>query len=109
MCHQAQKGFCNIFVGIPQHQKGYLVSCYVVFGESFSSALAYTLKPYAEDMVMRTAVSYTPYATSSKEQTGNIITFAQFEEGGILSKTRNYMEIGKQYDDSSTIPPLISE
>ena len=25
MCHQAQKGFCSIFVVIPQHQKGYLV------------------------------------------------------------------------------------
>ena len=25
MCHQAQKGFHGIFVGIPQHQKGYLV------------------------------------------------------------------------------------
>ena len=25
MCHQAQKGFRGIFVGIPQHQKGYLV------------------------------------------------------------------------------------
>ena len=25
MCHQAQKGFCGIFVGIPQHQKR--VSC----------------------------------------------------------------------------------
>ena len=25
MRHQAQKGFCGIFVGIPQHQKGYLV------------------------------------------------------------------------------------
>ena len=25
MCHQAQKGFCSIFAGIPQHQKGYLV------------------------------------------------------------------------------------
>ena len=23
--HQAQKGFCGILVGIPQHQKGYLV------------------------------------------------------------------------------------
>ena len=21
MCHQAQKGFCGIFVGIPKHQK----------------------------------------------------------------------------------------
>ena len=25
MNHQAQKGFRGIFVGIPQHQKGYLV------------------------------------------------------------------------------------
>ena len=25
MRHQAQKGFCGIFVGIPEHQKGYLV------------------------------------------------------------------------------------
>ena len=23
ICHQAQKGFCVIYVGIPQHQKGY--------------------------------------------------------------------------------------
>ena len=30
-------------------------------------------------MVMRLAVTYTPYATSSKEQTGDVITFAQFE------------------------------
>ena len=45
MCHQAQKGFRGIFVGIPQHQKGYLVyvpstrkiiySYDVVFDESF--------------------------------------------------------------------------
>ena len=25
MCHQAQKGFRSIFVGIPEHQKGYIV------------------------------------------------------------------------------------
>ena len=25
MRHQAQKGFCGILIGIPQHQKGYLV------------------------------------------------------------------------------------
>ena len=25
MCHQAQKGFRGILVGIPEHQKGYLV------------------------------------------------------------------------------------
>ena len=53
----------------------------VVFDESFSSTLAYMSQPYAEDMAMRTAVSYILCATSSKEQTGDIITFAQFEEG----------------------------
>ena len=52
MPHQAQKGFCGIFVGIPEHQKGYLlyvpstrkvISSYdVVFDEIFSSALSYT-------------------------------------------------------------------
>ena len=52
MRHQAYKGFRGIFVGFPQHQKGYLlyvpstrkvISSYnVVFEESFSSALSYT-------------------------------------------------------------------
>ena len=51
MSHQAQKGFCFIFVGIPQHHKGYLVyipgtrniiSSYdVVFDECFYSTLVY--------------------------------------------------------------------
>ena len=72
MRHQAQKGFRGVFVGIPEHQKGYLVyvnftrniicSYDVVFGGSFSSALAYTSRPYSEAMVMRTSVTYTPYA-----------------------------------------------
>ena len=98
MCHQAKKGFHGIFVGIPQHQKGYLVyvpstrkiiSSYdVVFDEKHSSALAYTSQPYSEAMAMRLDVTYTPCATSSREQTGNIITFAQFEEGNIFTKTR---------------------
>ena len=89
--HQPQKGFRGIFVGIPEHQKGYLeyvpstrkiiYSYDFVFDESFSSALAYTSQPYSEAMPMRPEVTYTPYATSSKEQTGDIITFAQFEEG----------------------------
>ena len=79
MRHQAQKRFCSIFVGIPEHQKGYLVyvpstrklisSYNVVFDESVSSALSYTSRPYAEAMAMHPAVTYTPYATSSKEQT----------------------------------------
>ena len=76
MRHQVQKGFRGIFVGIPEHQKWYLVyvpstrkiiSSYdVVFDEFFSSALVYTPQPYSEAMAMRLAVMYTPYATSLK-------------------------------------------
>ena len=74
MCHPAQKLFRGIFVGIPEHQRGYLVyvpsirkiisSHDVVFNESFSSVLVYTSRPYSEAMTMRPAVTYTPYATS---------------------------------------------
>ena len=93
MCHQAQKGFRGIFVGIPEHQKRYItyipskrkvLSSYdVVFDESFSSTLSYTSRPYSEAMEMRPEVTYTLYATSSKEQTGDVITFTNFEEGNI--------------------------
>ena len=48
---------------------------------------------------MRPAVTYTPYATSSKEQTGDVITFAQFEEGNILTETRNDAESGDKSDN----------
>ena len=74
MRHQAQKGFRGIFVGIPEHQKGYIVyvpstrkiiSSYdVVFDEIFSSALSYTSQPYSEAMAMRSALTYTPHGTS---------------------------------------------
>ena len=112
MHHLAQNGFRGIFVGIPQHQKGYLVyvtstrkiiSSYdVVFDESFSSALSYTSQPYSEAIAMCPAVTYTSYATSSKEQTGNVITFAHFEEGNILTETRNDAE-GSDESDSESI------
>ena len=49
-------------------------------------------------MAMRPAVTYTPYATSQKEQTGDVITFAQFEEGNILTETRNNAESGDESD-----------
>ena len=52
-------------------------------------------------MVLRPAVMNTPYATSSKEQTGNVIMFAQFEEGNILTKTRNDTESGDESDNES--------
>ena len=41
---------------------------------------------------MRPTVTYTPYTTSSKEQTGDVITFAQFEEGNVISETGNDTE-----------------
>ena len=76
MSHQSQKGFCGIFVGIPQHQKVYLVyvpsarkiiSSYdVVFEEILSIALAYTPQTYSEAIAMRPALTYTPCVTSSR-------------------------------------------
>ena len=43
---------------------------------------------------MRPSVTYTPYATFSKEQTDDIFAFTQFEEGHLLSETRDDAEIG---------------
>ena len=116
MRHQAHKGFCGIFVGIPQHQKGYLVyvpstrkviSSYDgVFDESFSSALSYTSRPYSEAMAMCPTVMYTPYAMPSKEQTGGVITFTQLEEGNLLTETRKDTEIG---DESNSESIMMSE
>ena len=58
---------------------------------------------------MLPAVSYIPYAKSPKEKAGDIITFAQFEEEGLLSETRNDTGSGNKYDDDSTLATLISE
>ena len=60
-------------------------------------------------MAISLSVSYTPYVTSWKEQTGNIITFAQFEEGGLSYETRDDAENRDKSDDNSEMPPLISE
>ena len=38
-----------------------------------------------------------------------MITFAQFEEGVLLSETRNDTESGNEYEDDSTHAKLISE
>ena len=73
----------------------------VVFDESFSSVLSYTSWPYSEAMAKRPAITYTPYATSSKEQTGDVITFAQFEEGNLWTKTCNDTESGDESDSES--------
>ena len=52
-------------------------------------------------MVLRPAVTYTSYDASLKEQTCNVITFAQFEGGNILTKTCNNVESGEKSDNKS--------
>ena len=52
-------------------------------------------------MVIHPEVTYTLYATSSKEKTGDVITFAQFEEGNILTETHNDAECGDKSDNES--------
>ena len=54
-------------------------------------------------------MSYTTYAISSEEQTVDIITFTQFEEGNLLSETFDDAKSGDKFYDDSIMPPLISE
>ena len=60
-------------------------------------------RPYSEAMAMRPSVTYNPYATSSKEKTGNVTTFTQLEEGNILTETRNNSESGEESDNESNM------
>ena len=48
---------------------------------------------------MSPAVTYTSYAMSLKEQTGDVITSTPFEEWNILTETRNDAESGDKYDN----------
>ena len=48
--------------------------------------------PYSEALTIWTVVLYIPYATSSHEQTDEIITFAHFEEGNLVENKRNIEE-----------------
>ena len=83
---------------VPSTRK--IISSYdVVFDESFSSVIAYMSRLYSEAMVMRPAVTYTLYVTSSREKTGDVITFAHFEEGNILTETCNNAEGGDKSDN----------
>ena len=92
MHHESQKYFRGVFILIPKHQKGYLnyvpsswkiVSSHdILFDEIFLSVLAYTSLLYSEALDMWPEVLYILYSTSYHEETGDIITFSQFEEGG---------------------------
>ena len=66
-------------------------------------------QPYIQAMAMRPAISYIPYATSSKGKTGDKTTFTQFEEGSLLLEYRNDTESGKLFDNNSTLLPVISK
>ena len=57
--------------------------------------LAYTPQPYSEVMSVPPSVIYTPCDTYSREKTGNIIMFAQFEEGNLLSENCDDAESGE--------------
>ena len=81
----------------------------IFLNDSFSSTLVYTPQPHAGAMAMQLAVLCIAYATSSKEKTGDIITFTQFEEGNLLSVTCNDTKSRNKYDDDSTIAPLITK
>ena len=60
-------------------------------------------------MAISPSLTYTPCAKCLRKQTSNIITFTQFEEGGLLSETSDDAEIGDKSDDDSIMPPLISK
>ena len=60
----------------------------------------YNSQQYTEAMAMLPDESYIHYATSSREQTGDIITSKKFEEGNLLSETCDNTEIGNEYDDN---------
>ena len=78
MRHQAQNDFRGIFVGITQHQKGYLiyvphkhkvVYLYDVFlNDILSSTLTYKSQPHSEAMAIRPDVSYISYDTYSRKK-----------------------------------------
>ena len=63
-----------------------------MFDKAFYSALANMSRPYSEALATQPTVSYIPYATSSHEKTGNIITFAHFEEVNLVENKRNVPE-----------------
>ena len=58
-------------------------------------------QPYTEAIAMCPSVTSTPCATSSREKTGDIITFTQFEEKNIFTKNSNDSESGDESDKES--------
>ena len=44
-----------------------------------------------------------------RKKNGDIITLSHFEEGNLLTETRDNTESGNKYYDDSTLAPLTSE
>ena len=65
-----------------------MTACDVAFDKSFQTAAGYTSQPYQETMIMRPGVTFQPQASLSLEQTGDVITFTQFEEGNFTESNR---------------------
>ena len=55
---------------------------------------------YSEAIAMGLDASYTPCATFLREKICDIITLIQFEQGNILTKTRNDTESGDKSNDN---------
>ena len=67
---------------LPARKKIALELLHQILGHRFTRSLLYG---DTDNVEMRTEVTYTPYATSLKEQTGDVIIFAKFEEGGYIN------------------------
>ena len=63
--------------------------------------------PNSETMAIRPALLYINMLYTQREKTGDIITFKNFKEGGLVSVNDNGMVIGEDPDEDSTHPPLI--
>ena len=96
--HQSQKSVRDIFVRIPQHQKGYLI--YISSSQNiFRHMTVYLTKTilvpwhtchvHIQSHLRRNQRSCTLHIIHHLK---NIITFSQFEEGDLLEKERNLVK-----------------
>ena len=60
-------------------------------------------------MAVYPSVTYITCATSSREQTSDIIMFTQFKEGNLLFETCSNAESGDKSDDNSIMTPILRE
>ena len=66
-------------------------------------------QPYLEGMDICPSVTYISCVKCLREQTGNTITLAHFEEGDLWYETLNNEESVDESDDDSIMPALLIE